>query len=294
MRAEREARENYLRSAVRPLVITVLLPIFGLVVLDRLVITPLAWKDHLSANQAIFLIILSRIVVLPWIGISGLRFTEKHYEKYGISIIKTSLLACLFVAVLVISVSAIDAVQGIIFSQKEKASDGQRHAPDYRLAVDMGKKEYSIEGIIDHGISRDFGLLLERQPGGTRVVLASQGGAIYEARALAILIQKHELDTHVNDECSSACTLAFLGGKRRSLAASAKLGFHQYSMAYLNRHQVSPFHDPVKEQDRDRLFMLQRGLGKEFVDRVFEKQYQDIWYPDQASLLRFNVVQSIQ
>jgi hypothetical protein len=296
MRADSNAFEKYLRPAIVQLLKVVLLPIVGLVALDRLVIYPLAWNNHLSANLAIVLVILPKIIVLPWIGFSTLRFTEEHYRKFGISIVKTSLLGCLFFAVMVISVSAIDGVQAIIFSQhaKAKASSGQSRPPEYRLSADMVKKEYSIEGLFDFGVTRDFRSLLQQYPGGTRVILASQGGSIYEGRGLAVLIREHKLDTHVDGECSSACTLAFLGGERRSIGAYAKLGFHQYSMEYLNRHQVTPFHDPQKEQDHDRVLMLERGIGKAFVDRVFEKVHEDIWYPDHATLLRYNVVHSIQ
>jgi hypothetical protein len=203
-------------------------------------------------------------------------------------------LACLFLAVLVISVSAIGEVQAIIFNQSAKANAGQTRTPDYRLSADPANREYVVEGVIDFGITRDFRALLEQYPEGTRVVLSSQGGSIYEARGLAVLIQQYQLDTHVDDECSSACTLAFIGGQRRSLGTSAKLGFHQYSMAYLNRHQVSPFHDLGKEQQRDIEFMLARGISQEFVDRAFEKSHQDIWFPDQASLIRFGVVHAIR
>jgi len=294
MRTDINIPEKPLRSVGVQLVTVVLLPVVGLMTIDLLIVQPLAWHNHVNTQLAIVLIIIPKIIVLPWIGFSTLRFTEDHYRKFGITMIKTSLLACLCLAVLVISVSAIDAIQAIIFSQNSKGSAGQSHAPVYRLSADMAKKEYSIEGIIDFGISSDFGLLLEQQPGGTRVVLASRGGSIYEARGLAVLIQNHKLDTHVNAECSSACTLAFVGGQRRTLGASAKLGFHQYSMDYLNRHQVLPFHDPVKEQEHDTVFMLKRGISKEFVDRVFDKLQQDIWYPDHASLVRFGVVHAVQ
>ena len=294
MRTELNIPEKPLRPVWIQLVTVVLLPIAGLMVIDLLIVQPLAWNNLVNTKLAVFLIIIPKIIVLPWIGSNTLRFTEDHYKKFGIATIKTSLLACLCLAVLVISVSAIDAIQAIIFSQNSKGSAGQSNAPVYRLSADMAKKEYSIEGIIDFGISSDFRLLLEQQPGGTRVVLTSQGGSIYEGRGLAVLIQNHKLDTHVSAECSSACTLAFVGGQRRTLGASAKLGFHQYSMDYLNRHQVLPFHDPVKEQERDSVLMQKRGISKEFADRIFDRLHQDIWYPDHASLLRFGVVHSIQ
>jgi len=294
MRADSNLPESYLRSALLQLAKIVVLPVIALLIFDRLVVQSLAWNDLLNAKLAAFLIIVVKVIALPWIGVRALRFIEEHYRKFGIALVKTGLLGCLFLAVLVISVSAVDAIQAIIFLHKSKLSQAEDRAPVYHLSADREKKEYAIEGIIDFGITRDFRALLEQYPGGTRVVLASQGGSIYEGRGLEVLIQSHQLDTHVDDECSSACILAFVGGRQRTLGASAKLGFHQYSLDYLNRHQVVPFHDPVKEQEKDRLLMLQRGIDKEFVDRVFDKAYEDIWYPDHASLLRFGVVHSLR
>ena len=288
------SRENFIRPALIKLATVVLLPVTGLMALDLLIVQPLARDNLIGAGLAVILIVVPKLLLLPWIMLKALQFTEDHYNRFGIAIVKTSLLACLFLAVLVISVSAIGAIQAIIFSHNAKANAGQTRTPEYRLSVDSAKREYVIEGVIDFGITRDFRSLLEQYPDGNRVVLTSQGGSIYEARGLAVLIQQHKLDTHVSGECSSACTLAFIAGQRRSLAPAATLGFHQYSMAYLNRHQVSPFHDLGREQQRDIEFMLARGISKEFVDRAFEKSHQDIWFPDQASLIRFGVVHAIR
>jgi hypothetical protein len=293
MSTQSHTPENFIRPALFKLGTVVLLPVIGLIAIDLLIVHPLARDNLVSAGLAITLIVIPKLVLLPWIVIKTLQYTEDHYKRFGIATVKTSILACLCLAVLVISVSAIDAIQAIIFSRNAQAKAAQTSTPDYRLSADPANREYVIEGVIDFGITRDFRALLEQYPEGSRVVLTSEGGSIYEARGLAVLIQQHKLDTHVSDECSSACTLAFIGGQRRTLDASAKLGFHQYSMAYLNRHQVSPFHDLAGEQERDIEFMLARGISREFVDRAFEKSHQEIWFPDQASLIRFGVVHSI-
>jgi hypothetical protein len=293
MKADSNIRENFLRPVLIQLLSVVVFPVVALSMIDRLIIETIAGNSHFSTGFVIALVLIPKVLVLPWIGINILRFTEEHYKKFGIAIVKTSLLACLCCAVLAISVGTIDAIQAIISGQKVKHSDVRVHQRDYRLSADMASHEYFIEGTIDHGISNDFRLLLEQQPGGTRVVLASVGGSIYEGRGLAVLIRSHNLDTHVIDECSSACTLAFVAGQRRSLGGAAKLGFHQYVLDYTNRHQVSPFHDPLKEQERDSAFMLKRGISKEFVDRIFDKLHNEIWYPDHASLLRAGVVHAV-
>jgi len=294
MSTQSRTPENFIRPVLIKLATVVLLPVTGLMAIDLLVVQPLARENLVGAGLAVILIVVPKLILLPWIMLKTLQFTEDHHQRFGIATVKTSLLACLLLAVLVTSVSAIDAIQAIIFSHNAQAKAAQTRTPEYRLSADPANREYVIEGVIDFGITRDFRALLEQYPEGTRVVLTSEGGSIYEARGLALLIQQHKLDTHVSGECSSACTLAFIAGQRRSLAPSAKLGFHQYSMAYLNRHQVSPFHDLGKEQERDIEFMLARGISEEFVDRAFEKAHQDIWFPDQASLIRFGVVHAIR
>jgi hypothetical protein len=293
MKAESNIRENFLRPVLIQLLTVVLFPVVALAMIDRLIIETIVGNSHISTGVVIALVLIPKAMVLPWIGINILRFTEEHYKKFGIATVKTSLLACLCGAVLVISVGAIDAIQAIIFGQKAKHSEVQVHQRGYRLSADPVSGAYFLEGTIEHGISNDFRLLLEQRPGGSSVVLASEGGSIYEGRGLAVLIQNHNLDTQVIDECSSACTLAFVAGNRRSLGRSAKLGFHQYVLDYSNRHQVSPFHDPRKEQERDSAYMLTRGISKEFVDRIFDKLHNEIWYPDHATLLRVGVVHAI-
>ena len=43
---------------------------------------------------------------------------------------------------------------------------------------------------------------------------------------MAELLRKRKLNTHVMDECSSACTLAFLAGEVRTISRKGALGFH--------------------------------------------------------------------
>jgi hypothetical protein len=47
-----------------------------------------------------------------------------------------------------------------------------------------------------------------------------------ESNQIAKLIAHHHLNTYVQHKCSSACTVAFLAGKRRCISATAKIGFH--------------------------------------------------------------------
>ena len=59
------------------------------------------------------------------------------------------------------------------------------------------------------------------------LVLNSKGGIIIAASDMADLVIDAGLDTHVEENCLSACVTIFLGGNNRSLALGGKIGFHR-------------------------------------------------------------------
>jgi hypothetical protein len=74
------------------------------------------------------------------------------------------------------------------------------------------------------------------------VFFDSEGGSILGAMTLGRMIRSQGLWTFVDvdDQCFSACFLAFLGGGSRFVAQSAELGTHQFSFAMsdLTREQA--------------------------------------------------------
>ncbi|MFX7559753.1 hypothetical protein ABTJ75_18850, partial [Acinetobacter baumannii] len=82
-------------------------------------------------------------------------------------------------------------------------------------------REAEIAGGIKYGLTRDFERLLDAQPGIRVVHLDSVGGRIGEGKKLNALIRARGLDTYVEANCMSACTLAFAGGTQRILRRGA-------------------------------------------------------------------------
>jgi hypothetical protein len=64
---------------------------------------------------------------------------------------------------------------------------------------------------------------------GAVVVLDSDGGSVADALTMGRIIRQMGFETEVSTHCFSACTLAFLGGVRRTVAAKAKFGVHRVS-----------------------------------------------------------------
>ena len=78
---------------------------------------------------------------------------------------------------------------------------------------------------------------------------------------LARGIQQFGLDTQVESECYSACTIAFIAGRKRTLGKSGRLGFHQYRIDSL--HQI-PFAEPAREQEKDIARFREQGIAEDF------------------------------
>ena len=70
-------------------------------------------------------------------------------------------------------------------------------------------------GIIFEDID-DFKMLLEQNLDITKVSLTSYGGFVEAAYEIADLILDYNLDTHLEGDCESACTILFLAGNKRT------------------------------------------------------------------------------
>lgn len=144
-----------------------------------------------------------------------------------------------------------------------------------------------FQGQIVLGVTKALGRELTQSPAPKSITLHSEGGNVFEARGLAKLITTYGLDTQADDTCSSACTLVFVAGAKRTLGPDARLGFHSY---LLEDAQRLPGFDIEAEQARDRDFMLGQGVSAEFITRVFGTPPSDIWFPEAAILRQEGVV----
>ncbi len=155
----------------------------------------------------------------------------------------------------------------------------REHAATYRLDLSQDGTTLTFEGLITFGLTKRATSLANASPQLTRVTLSSPGGHIYEARGFANLILERGYDTRVVGDCTSACTLPFVAGKRRSLEPGARLGFHQYA---LNFDTALPQIDVQKEEDKDRARFRQQGISQSFLDTMFNTPSTDLWYLTEA------------
>lgn len=144
-----------------------------------------------------------------------------------------------------------------------------------------------IEGELDYQQSTALINALEEDSSLKKVILKSDGGLIFAARALVQTITKYKLDTHIDDHCFSACTLVFLAGKNRTMHEEAKLGFHAYD---LDTEFPIKSLNIAEEQKKDQTYMLQRGVAPYFVERVYTTSNSSIWVPTHDELRKAKIL----
>ena len=150
----------------------------------------------------------------------------------------------------------------------------------WQIAYDAATRTIRLDGEFQSGIARDFIRVLESAPDAEIVELQSPGGWVGEAVRIAEQIERRELTTRVASQCSSACTLAFAGGVRRTLAAGGALGFHAGSAA-----------TGIGDGNREfNAYMLYRGIDPQFLLASNAVPPKDIWVPDLQTLQNAGIV----
>ncbi|MCO6187477.1 hypothetical protein [Rhizobium sp. L1K21] len=147
-----------------------------------------------------------------------------------------------------------------------------------------------LAGTLELGITKRLTALFQEKSAPYRIILSSKGGNIYEARGLEKLFRERGIDTIIEDECSSACTTAFIGGKKRWLKPGGRLGFHQYRV---EADYAVLGSDPKAEQKRDEALFLNAGVKPDFAARMHSAAANSMWYPSSGELLSAGVVTDI-
>jgi ATP-dependent protease ClpP protease subunit len=166
----------------------------------------------------------------------------------------------------------------------------REHASKYELELSQDGSILRITGSIELGITRNTEALVKENPDLELVILESDGGNIFEGRGLARIFRENALNTHVTTICASACTLAFIGGKKRSMAPGAKIGFHQYRV---DADYSVIAANPAEEQQRDRKLFADNRVSAAFLDRIFQSRANEMWFPTPQEMLGAGVIDEI-
>jgi len=193
---------------------------------------------------------------------------------------------------------------GSLLGQSRYTIDGDT------LTLDMTIKEpgYEFDGALDEYDETEVISYLFDNPQIKTLRVTGPGGYLPTASAIAEYLIRHDINTEAMGECNSACAHIFLGGKTRTLALGAKLGFHR---PHLNKEREKQFYEEnhVKKGWKDRFdygidtydlamlhmvksieYMLNRGVNIDFILKRYSTSSYDIWYPSKAELLEAGVL----
>lgn len=169
----------------------------------------------------------------------------------------------------------------------DMAFRGDPDLPDYSLRIMRNGTEIEIVGGFKYGLTSDFRKLLKASPQIAVVHLDSVGGRIAEAMQVHDIIQQRGMVTYVVNECLSACTLAFAGGRERWLGSAAKLGFHGPSFAGMPQHELN---SAIASQQQ---LLVRDGVDPYFVARALSTPADSLWTPTNQELFAARVVTNI-
>jgi len=281
-----------------PLGITLWINLVALLIVvsstELFVLSKLAAYPTQLISLTLVSLFFTRLIIFPWQFIGLLRAIDFDYIEHK-NVLKTrALQGFALLTVLFTLVYCLEVIQGTLFYIKQVESysrPGDKVA--YQLSVSEDQRRLIIRGDLDIGITTAVRSTLEAYPQIRSVVLQSRGGHIYEGRGLARLFTEHGIDTYVYEECSSACTTAFIGGKQRYIGIQGKLGFHQYWVKTTKYSQFVQFYNLRAEQERDLALFKARGVNQDFLNRVFDQPANRIWFPDHPTLYEAQIVHEV-
>ncbi len=281
-------------SLIRSFLVNLVLLRLVIFYLDRFTHPPFLEHTYTAVVATTLFFVVGHLIIYPWQIVGVLRACERYLRDLGSAAWVWAIYIGIAVSVVFTLISVFGAFQWMFIERDvELAADvlERERASKYTLTLANGDTLIHLRGSLEMGVTKKLEAILRQHPEVTGMVLESNGGHIYESRGVAKLIQRYGLDTYVFAYCSSACTTAFIGGSARILGENGRLGFHQYG---LSANLPLPYLDIEKEQEKDRRFYQSQEIEEAFLERVFNANHAEIWFPRTEELLEAGVVHRVE
>lgn len=147
-----------------------------------------------------------------------------------------------------------------------------------------------VLGDIEEGFAKSLREAVYSNPGIETVALGSGGGNVVEALEARYFIRSQGLDTTLWNNCYSACTIVFMGGRQRTIwSPYPRLGFHQASQ----NSEAVPLTHPIYHliEDYSTSLGYEPGLLFLFMARA---EPHEFYYPDLEDLCDTGIATWIQ
>jgi hypothetical protein len=248
----------------------------GFTVNSRAEAQPVVWMVTLIATWVIVALFTMWQAVGVWRSATYYKMSGKHF--WG----------GLAKAVTVVGVLNL-AYNGLFVGTAQLAGiyeiiDGDARVGAHQFKVLANGQMLEFSGGITFGVANELNGFLQAMGNVRTVKLNSMGGRILEAQRMSDLIRAKGLTTFVAQDCMSACTIVFLGGKERVVLSAARIGFHQPAF----RGMTAASRRAAISTEMARLQRL--GLSKAFAEKANVATPSGMWFPDKDELVREKVV----
>jgi ATP-dependent protease ClpP protease subunit len=228
-------------------------------------------------SAGVLLLIFFGTAIWVWAIAGAWASANKHVGRGGKRFWAISA-KCVIVLGIVRTCASLVGMSGQL-AEHWKVATGWQLGPEVSIQVRADGKSILLKGGINDGAAEALAEALARSPSVRTVVLQSNGGWIRQGDMIAKVITDHGLNTYVEQECSSACTLAFLAGKERAAEPNARIGFHSFQS--IGGGTTTSAIDAAAAQ---RLYR-QAGLSSAFIAKIIATPHDRIWYPSHEELL---------
>ena len=162
---------------------------------------------------------------------------------------------------------------------------GKQPTESFDVTLSDDGRVVAFSGGINEGAAAAIDKAIGAAPRVGTVLLHSPGGWLREGQRMADVVKRYRLNTRVERECFSACTLVLLAGANRSAGERARIGFHR------GRSIGESAEDRAVPAQREEAELYRSaGLKPEFVKRIVSTPNNDIWIPSRQELLREDVL----
>lgn len=265
-----------------------------ILVLDNFTRPPFLEDPPVVAAVTVAFFLVFHVAVFAWQVIGVVRACDAYQSNFGVSGVPLITYVGIAGAAAVTLTSAGGAFLLLIQEpegEPEYLAWERDRLARYHLGPDPDDPTLlRFTGTFELGVTKKLTLLLAKTPGIRGIVLDSPGGHVYEGRGTASLVQRYGLDTFVFEQCSSACTTAFIAGRTRVLGPEGRLGFHQH---WMDADYPVYLVDEEAEMQKDLAFFEAQGVTSDFREQVFVTPHDGLWFPSIEVMRAAGVVHRI-
>ena len=162
---------------------------------------------------------------------------------------------------------------------------GKQPGDDFVVTLSRDGRIFAFSGGVNDGAVTAIDKAIGDAPKVGTLLLDSPGGWIREGIRMADVVRRYRLNTRVERDCFSSCTIVLLAGENRSAGPAAQIGFHRGRTI---GEAASERGRPAPEEEAD--IYRKAGLREDFVRRIVATPNNSIFMPTRSELLHEDVL----